>query len=204
MAYPESEMEALLRRAGHGEAEAQAALWTHYRERLRRAVALRMDHRLSTRIDPSDVVQETFLDASQGLDRYLDERPLPFYPWLRQIALNRLTDLHRRHLLAKKRSVLREQQQALPLPDDSFVQLVDRLMGSGTSPSNHLARKEGRSRVQQALEELGEKDRELLLLRYLEKMSAADIAAVLGISEGAVKVRHFRALEKIRKLLEKP
>src|ERR1043165_4724643 len=132
MGAPESDLDELLRRAGQGEADAQAQLLLQHQQRLRHMIALRMDTRLVARIDPSDVVQETFLQAFQQLPVYLRERPLPFYPWLRQIALNRLVDVHRCHLLAKKRSVLREQGQTFGLPQDSFGNLVDRLVASGT------------------------------------------------------------------------
>jgi RNA polymerase sigma-70 factor (ECF subfamily) len=57
------------------------------------------------------------------------------------------------------------------------------------------------ARVRAALARLGERDREVLVLRYLEQMSTAEIAAVLGTTAGAVKVRHLRALERLRGLL---
>jgi RNA polymerase sigma-70 factor (ECF subfamily) len=87
------------------------------------------------------------------------------------------------------------------LPDESALALVRRLVGSATSPSEHLLRQELRRRLRDALERLGERDREVLLLRYLEGLSTRETAAVLGITEGAVKVRHLRALERLRGLL---
>jgi RNA polymerase sigma-70 factor (ECF subfamily) len=59
-----------------------------------------------------------------------------------------------------------------------------------------------RQRVRQALERLPERDREILVLRNLEELSVADAAAILRISPGAVKVRHLRALERLRALLD--
>src|SRR5215831_17462967 len=101
------DLDDLLQRAGRGDNEARAQVLGLYRQRLCDMIALRMDHRLRARIDPSDVVQEALVDAFRQLTDYLHERPLPLYPWLRQIAWNRLVDLHRRHLLAKRRSVRR-------------------------------------------------------------------------------------------------
>jgi RNA polymerase sigma-70 factor, ECF subfamily len=83
----------------------------------------------------------------------------------------------------------------------SLVGLADWLVATVTSPSRRVAREEDRSRVQVALRALPERDREVLLLRYLEMLTTAETACVLGISEGAVKVRLFRALERIRALL---
>jgi RNA polymerase sigma-70 factor (ECF subfamily) len=203
MSFADLDSEDLLRRVGRGDAEAREQLFTAPRRRLRQMIALRMDPRLRSRIDPSDVLQEALAEAFQQLPDYLQERPLPFYPWLRQIAWNRLVDLHRRHLLAQRRSVLREQNQ-LPLPDNSAIQLAEQLIASGTTPSGRLVQEEVRGRVQAALLRLKDSDRELLVLRYLERLSTAEIACVLGIREGAVKVRHFRAIERLRTLLDGP
>src|ERR1700757_2715447 len=91
-------------------------LLDRHRDRLRRMVAVRLDPRLAAGVDPSDVVQEALAKADAKLDRYLRERPLPFYPWLRQLAQERLIDLHRRHVQARRRSVTRE-EAAAGLPD---------------------------------------------------------------------------------------
>jgi RNA polymerase sigma-70 factor (ECF subfamily) len=197
MEHPQSPDD-LMRLAGQGDKLAVDKLFELKRLRLRTMIAFRMDPRLSSRIDASDVVQEAFIEAHRLLDDYLKQKPIPFYPWLRQIALNRLIDLHRRHLLAKRRSVLREEAPIQALPDASVYSLADQFLGSATSPSGQIAREEQRAQVYAALLQLKQQDRELLVLRYLEKLSNAEIAAVLGISEGAVKVRHFRALERLR------
>lgn len=173
----------------------------HHRNRLKRMIAIRLDRRMAARVDPSDVVQETLTQAAQRLSSYLQERPLPFYPWLRQLAWERLIELNRRHIYAKKRSVTREESAGLPLPDESALQLADRLLAPGSSPMNQLVRAEQRDRVQAALARLGTRDREVLVLRHLEQLSTAEIAAVLGIREGAVKTRHLRALQRFRELL---
>jgi RNA polymerase sigma-70 factor (ECF subfamily) len=192
----------LLRRAAAGDGQARGELLARYRDRLRRMIACRMDSRLSARIDPSDVVQDALAEANRQLPDYLSERPLPFYPWLRQIAWNRLVDLHRRHILARRRSVDREVRDWPLLSDGSTFELARRLVAKGSSPSVRLQREEARSRVQQALMQLSERDREILVLRYLEQLSTSETAAVLGIQEGAVKVRHFRALERVRALID--
>jgi RNA polymerase sigma-70 factor, ECF subfamily len=87
-------------------------------------VAVRIDDRLAARIDASDVVQETLMLASKQLADYLRDPPLPFYPWLRQIAWNRLTVLHRRHLETGKRNVSRD--QPLDIFSASAIQLAER------------------------------------------------------------------------------
>jgi RNA polymerase sigma-70 factor (ECF subfamily) len=171
------------------------------RPRLRQLVALRLDRRLAARVDPSDVVQETLAEADRRLAEYLRRRPLPFYPWLRQLALERLIDLHRRHVRAGRRSVLREEPGPPALGDEWALHLVDQLLARSSSPSARLCRRELRDRVQAALARLAGPDRELLVLRPLEQLPARNIAAVLDITEGAVYTRHLRALERVRGLL---
>jgi RNA polymerase sigma-70 factor (ECF subfamily) len=129
------------------------------------------------------------------------ERPLPFYPWLRRLAWKRLVKLYQRHVAAQRRSVSREEIQLLPLADESALELAERLVAPGTSPSNRLLREELRNRVQVALSQLAEHDREVLVLRFLEQLSTTEMAAVLGITEGAVKTRQTRALERLSRLL---
>jgi RNA polymerase sigma-70 factor (ECF subfamily) len=82
------------------------------------------------------------------------------------------------------------------------MQLAARLLDVRSSPVERLLREELRQRVRAALDQLPATDREILVLRYLEQLSHKDAAAVLGISEGAVKVRHVRALERLRTLLD--
>jgi RNA polymerase sigma-70 factor (ECF subfamily) len=202
MNTPQPDTEELLRQADRGDPGARAGLLARHRGRLRKMVAWRLDRRLAARVDPSDVVQEVLAEASRKMDRYLRERPLPFFPWLRALAGEHLAALHRRHVRARGRSVLREEPGLLDLPDESAAELAARLVTSSTSPTQRALRHELRQRVRQALERLPERDREVLVLRNLEQLSVADTAEVLGISAGAVKVRHLRALERLRALLE--
>jgi RNA polymerase sigma-70 factor (ECF subfamily) len=195
------ETEHLIEAARDGSALAREELLVRHGGRLRRMITVRMDSRLGARLDPSDIVQEVFVDACRQLSNYLQQRPLPFYPWLRQLAWERLVKLHQHHIQALKRSTTREQNWHLALSEQSAVSLFDGLLASGSGPCRHLIRQELRQRVQAALERLPERDRELLVMRYLEQLSVREIAAVLSVSEGAVKVRHLRALERLRGLL---
>ena len=110
MAEHDPDTAELIDRARRGDESAASLLFDRHRPRLRQMVALRMDDRLATRIDPSDVVQEALMIASQRLPQYADKPGIAFYPWLRQIAWNCLVDSHRRHVLAGRRAADREQQ----------------------------------------------------------------------------------------------
>jgi len=133
MTRPKADTEELLQRAAEGDTAARQQLFVRHQHRLRQMVAVRMDRRLAARVDPSDLVQEALMDAHRKLNDYLRDRPLPFYPWLRRLAWERLLQLHRRHLHADRRSVLREEPMALP--DESALQLANRLEAPATGPS---------------------------------------------------------------------
>jgi RNA polymerase sigma-70 factor (ECF subfamily) len=202
MGIDDPETEALIRDAARGDERARERLLDRHRGRLRQMVALRLDRRLAPRLDPSDIVQEALADAACKLDDYLGDPPLPFYPWLHRLASERLVQAHRHHLKAQARAVGREQPPGLALPDGSVAHLADRLAASGTSPSQRLLRDELRQRLRESLARLAPNDREILVMYYLEGLTFAEVAAILGITASAAKLRHFRALERIRKLMD--
>ena len=199
MAPSPPDTEQLLERIGKGDPVARQQLLARHRDRLRRMVALRLDRRLAARVDPSDIVQESLAAANEQLSDYLRRRPLAFYPWLRQFAWERVAKEYERHVRAQRRSVTREEPP--PLPDESVAHLARRLIASATSPSRRLLRDELRDRVRVALGCLKPRDREILVLRYLEGLSNAEAAAVLGIGESTAGMRHLRALERLRTLM---
>jgi RNA polymerase sigma-70 factor (ECF subfamily) len=190
-----------LQRAAAGDDAARGELLEHYRQRLRRAVVLRLDPRLRPRLDPSDVVQDVLAEADRKLATYISQRPLPFYPWLHQLAGERLAHLYRRHVRAQRRSVRREEMPGLVLSSDSAALLAERLVVGDSSLSAGLRRAELRHRLERALAKMAAPDCEVLVLRFLEGMSTRDMAAVLGVSESAVKMRQLRALQRLRDLL---
>jgi RNA polymerase sigma-70 factor (ECF subfamily) len=189
----------LLERTRAGDSHARGALLERHRKRLRRLVALRLDPRLAGRVDPSDVVQEVLAEANARLDDYLRRPPLPFYPWLRQIAVDCLIEQHRRHVQAEQRSVRREEQE---VAERSAAELAAQLAGNEETPSTAAQRKEVQERVRAALAALTEQEREVVVLRYLEQLSAREVAAVLDISEAAAKKRALRALQRLRESLQ--
>jgi RNA polymerase sigma-70 factor (ECF subfamily) len=192
---------ALLDRAGAGDTQARDQLLAQHRERLKQMIRFRLDPRLAARIDSSDVVQETLASASQRLKQYLQSRPLPFYPWLRQIAWDKLVELHRFHF-RQKRSIAREQPIEIRLSDQSVSELANRLIAIQSTPSAQLARAESAERLRRALARLPDADREILTLRHLEQLDTAETAAVLGISQPASKSRHFRAMQRLLDYLD--
>jgi RNA polymerase sigma-70 factor (ECF subfamily) len=147
------------------------------------------------------VIQETLVRVHDRLSDYLRDRPVPFYPWLRQIALERVIDHHRRHLHAEVRSVKREQPLEHWLPGHSKEKLAAMLAATGLSPEDQSRRQEVKERVNAALTLLPDSYREVLALKFLEQLSTNEAAAILETTESAVRARQLRALDKLRRLL---
>lgn len=193
----------LLLRVGRGDVQARSELLDRHRDRLRRMVAVRLDRRLYPRLDPSDVLQETLVEAAQKLSQYAKDRPIPFYPWLRRLAWENLVRLSEQHLGAERRSVAREQVSLTGLPDESAAQLAGRLASAGLSPDRRVVAAEVRQRLVAAMSQLKDDDRNLLALRYLEQLSIAEVAATVGVSEPVLRTRLTRALDRLTRILDR-
>src|SRR5438094_10110127 len=113
-----SETDALLAKARQGDHAAVERLLSEHRERVRRMIGLRLDPAIARRVDASDVVQEVLLEASRRLNDYLKDPRMPFHLWLRHLARDHLIDAHRRHGVAQRRRVDREQ----PLVPAAFAE----------------------------------------------------------------------------------
>ena len=193
----------LLRRALAGDESALAALFDGYRDQLRRMIRLRLDRRLSGRVDSSDVLQEAYLDVRKRVDEYArDPAAMPFHLWLRLVAGQRLTDVHRFHLGAQMRDAGQEVSlHRGPFPQASSVSLAAQLLGKMTSASHAAIRAEHKLIVQEALNGMDPIDREVLALRHFEHLSNDETALVLGLTKSAASNRYIRALKRLKEIL---
>ena len=193
--------ELLLDRIAGGDTAAVDLLLGRYRPRLRSLVSLRLDPRIAGRVDASDVVQDALAKASRRIMDYVRDRPLPFYPWLRRLAIDRIVEVHRAHIHARRRSVTCELAAEAPVSSNGRSTLVRELMSLGKSPSESARFHEEVARAHAAVEELSEADREVLVLRYLEQLTPGEAAAILGITANTFAQRHLRALRRVRAIL---
>ncbi len=202
MADNSGETNDLLRRAADGDAEGWGALLARHEARLRRMVAFRLDQRLQGRLDPSDVFQETALEAWRHLADYLRQPDIPFFLWLRGIAANKLRQLHRHHLGTQMRDARREVSLYRgTLPETTSAALAAQLLGHQTRPSEAAIRAEVKLRLQEALNGMDPLDREVLALRHFEQLTPAETARVLGLKEKAAGMRYLRALKRLKEIL---
>jgi RNA polymerase sigma-70 factor (ECF subfamily) len=193
----------LVGRAAAGDTAALAELFGRYRKRLRAMVRLRMDRRLQGRLDPSDVLQEAYLDVAQQLPTYRSKPEMPFYLWLRFTTGQRLMRLHRQHLGAAVRDAGREVSlHRGAFPQASSQSLAGQLLGRFSSVSKAVERADIQLKLQAALNGMDETDREIIALRHFEELSNLEAAQVLGLEPSAASKRYIRALKRLQEILK--
>ena len=198
---PDQDVVAQLQAQGT-EPKALGEVWERYHERLRRLVRLRLDRRLQGRVDPSDVLQEAFLDFQARARDYVQQPDMPFFLWLRFLTGQRLQLIHRHHLGTQMRDAGREVSlQRGAMPQATSVSLAAQLLGRFTSVTQAVQRAEMQLILQEAINAMDPLDREILALRHFEELSNEETAQVLGIKPSAASSRHVRALKRLRESL---
>lgn len=185
-----------------GDPSAVNQLLDRHRAKLRRMIDVYLDPRVAVRADGSDVVQEALAEAAVKLPAFARQGNFPFYPWLRQLAWDRLVQLHRRHIGAAKRTVKREQAGVEFDSDHSLLQLADWVAAKESSPSQQRIREERRQELMVSLQTLPEHYRQVVVLRHLEELQFHEIAAVLQLGIEAVRSLYRRAIERLHGLLK--
>jgi len=199
---PHDKTEELLKGVRTGDEDAVNRLIERHRAAVLRLVQLRLDNRVRRRVGVSDVVQDVFLEANRRLGDYLANPTMPFHLWLRHIAQDRIIDAHRRHRGSQKRSVDRELGLVAPGGNDrSTLELAERLCDRQLTPAAAATQQEMAKRVEAAIAELDEQDREIIVMRHYEQLSNQDVARVLGLTEPAASMRHLRAVRRLRAVL---
>ena len=196
------DLDDLLERVQRGDQRALVTLFTRCRDRLRRIVRLRLDRRLQGRIDPSDVLQEAYLDVARRAGEYVMNPSIPVFLWLRLITGQRLAALHRQHLGAQMRDAGQEVSLYRgALPRATSVSLAALLLGRLTSPTQAAQRAEMQIRLQEVINAMDPIDREVLTLRHFEELSNVETAQVLGIQKASSSNRYLRALKRLKDTL---
>jgi RNA polymerase sigma-70 factor, ECF subfamily len=200
MSSPDAIPDLLLTRARAGDAAARGQLLELYRNYLRLMARSLISQPLRTRLDASDLVQETFLKAHREFPGFLGSTEPELVTWLRQILVRSLADQVRQHRAAK-RDYRREEPMEVLL-DRSSLAIQARLAAPLSSPSTHTSRREQAVLLADALEKLPADYREVFLLRNLEHIPFEEIATRMNRSSGAVRMLWTRAIRKLGQLLK--
>jgi RNA polymerase sigma-70 factor (ECF subfamily) len=194
---PDPEPLLLLARAG--QASALGQLLELYRNYLTLLARLQIGRRLQGKADSADLVQETFLEATEHFEQFRGTSESELTAWLRQILVSRLAKLVRHYCTTQRRAVHLEHQLADEM-EQSSRSLV--LVAPGSTPSQRAVRREQSVLLADALGRLPEDYREVLVLHHLQGLTLAEAAQQMGRSLDSVKKLWLRGLARLRRVLE--
>ncbi len=177
-----------------------AAFMELHRRQLLAYVDRNIGPALRSRLEPDDIVQEVIISALASPEQFNVEGRDPFR-LLCQLAEQRIIDAHRHHIGAKKRSASREVSMDAPAGGGDGFGFVDLLVASITSPSQAFSHDQKEFRLQQAIADLNEEQREILRLRFVEGLPTKDIADQMGKSDGAIRVMLTRTVAHLQEVL---
>jgi len=185
-----------------GGGDAVDRLLGEFREPLRRMIGARLDPVLARRVDASDIVQDVLLEANQRLKDYLKKPDMPFHLWVRHLAIDRIIDTHRRHRLAQRRSIDKEQPIHRPAwADESNASFVQQFVDTEATPATEAIRQELSRKLNAAIADLADDDREIILMRHQELLSNQEVAQAQGVTEAAASMRYLRAVRRLKAVL---
>jgi RNA polymerase sigma-70 factor (ECF subfamily) len=191
----------LLDEARDGNAEALGKLFESYADYLRLLARMQLGRQLQGKIDPDDVVQEAFVDAHRQFYRFRGTSEAELTGWLRRILAGQLAFVMRRYLGTKGRDVTLEQELVLRL--DRSSEILDRgLVATTSTPSQHAARREQAVLLAQALAQLPQDYRDVIVLRHVDALPFREVAQRMERSEDSVQKLWVRALAQLRQSLE--
>jgi len=190
----------LLGHAQNGNPEHLGQLLENYRHYLRLLARLEIGRNLQAKLDASDLVQDTLLEAHRNFSGFQGASETQFVCWLRQIMAASLANLLRRYLGTQGRDVRLERQLAVQL--DQSSRLMDRgLIDPGSSPSQQASRREQAVLLADALARLPEDYREVIILRHLQGLSFAEVSSRMGRSLDSVEKLWMRGLARLRQVM---
>lgn len=197
----QGEIDKLFASAREGSTSCLGRLLTLYSNYLKLLIATQLDDRLRVRVSPSDIVQETFFEAHRDFQQFRGQSPGEFVAWLRKILVNNILRVVEQHLLAEKRDVRREisLERIGRRLEESTARLESLLTQQSDSPSGHAQRNEHEVLLADALAELPDDYRQVILLRHIEGLQFEEVARRMDRSSGAVRMLWLRALERLRK-----
>lgn len=192
----------LLDRARAGDEAARERLFAACRSYVQLVAQAQVESWLRTKVDASDLVQQTLLDAHRGFDRFRGATEAEWLAWLRRILQHNAVDFVRHYRCTDKRHAGREIPIAPANPEDSFIRGIEP-SDPGESPSEAFLRHERELEVAEAIAQLSPDHREVILLRNLQRLPFDEIARLMGRSRPAVQMLWMRALKKVEEKLQR-
>jgi RNA polymerase sigma-70 factor (ECF subfamily) len=199
-----SEAMTLLYEAKRGGSREQGKLLALYTNYLKIMAQSQLDRRIRRRVSPSDLVQETLLEAHRDFSSFRGVTNAEFVGWLRQILIHNLIRVTEKHLQTDKRDVRREVyfHKLNASIEHSSSRLEQVLASPLESPSSELGRHERTRMLADAIAELHEEQRQVIILRHIEGLPFAEIADQIGRTSGACRMLWLRAMDQLRQKLD--
>jgi RNA polymerase sigma-70 factor (ECF subfamily) len=192
--------EELLEQARAGSGQALGQLLQLYRNYLAILARMQLGRRLQGKVDDSDLIQETFLEAHRHFEQFRGTGEAELVSWLRQILAGVLANLLRRYYGTRRRDVRLERELAGEL-DESSQALNAGLLARHSTPSERATRREQGVLLADALQQLPEDYRDVIVLSHLEGLKFPEVARRMGRTVPSVKNLWARALGKLRRTL---
>ena len=190
----------LIEGARRGDAECRDRLFALCRSYLGFAARSQVETWLRRKVDASDLVQETMLEAYRDFDRFEGHSEQEWLAWLRKILAHNAADFVRHYRGTAKRAARRE--VLLRDPGDSLSPGVPELAAEGPTPSQEFLQLDTELRVTAALSELSTDYQEVILLRNLQRLSFNEVAKRMDRSRPAVQMLWMRAIKKLQETME--
>ncbi len=169
-------------------------LFEHCRPYLRLMAKSQLNARLQSKVDDSDLVQQTMFDAYRQWDDFRGQRPAELLAWLRQLLNHNAIDFARRYQYAEKRQVSRE----VPLAEEQGSLGPGAILeGFQSSPSQKMMREEAEVLLAEAISELPENYQTVIILRSLQRLSFEEVAEQMDCSRGAAQMLWARAVKEL-------
>jgi RNA polymerase sigma-70 factor (ECF subfamily) len=187
----------LLARARGGDEQALSRLFELCRHYVALLARTQVEGRLRAKIDSSDLVQDTLLEAYRGFGHFQGTTEAEWLAWLRRILAHNAADFVRRYRQTDKRQVGREVHLGRPPDASSGAPALDP-SDDGESPSQQLLRKERELLLADAIARLAPDHQEVILLRNLQRLPFEEVARRMGRSRPAVQMLWMRAIRKLQ------
>ncbi|HKI36076.1 MAG TPA: sigma-70 family RNA polymerase sigma factor [Gemmataceae bacterium] len=192
----------LIRRCRAGEEPARAELFARYRQYLRVLADGQLGRHLRGKCDPSDLVQQTLLEAHRDFPTFQGQHEAELLAWLRRILAHNLFNEARRFATRGRDAAREVSLEGFQARLDHSSQVLARcLADDGPTPSEAAVERETAVRLADTLARLPENYQRVLLLRLFEGLSAEEVAGRMNTTAGAVRMLQMRALEALRELM---
>ena len=183
---------------GHDEL---ASLFSQYQSRLERMIEFRLDKRIRNRIDPADLLQDSFLEARRRLDEYNSNLKCSVFVWIRQLTLQVLIDNHRSHFRQKRNVGQEIRLDQVANQNATSLMMANELAGQMSTPSRLVSRQEEIEKLRVALDSMEQVDQEVLALRHFEQLGNNEVAEILNLSVTAASNRYVRAMSRLAEIV---